>query len=259
MRALALIAGLVAVVAQAGTIEETIPDARYREYGDTFKAYTCQIFGKNTDGEMQLGTCTVIGRHWALTAAHVVANLTECSVIASTGVYRIEQVYTHIDYGGTFAENDIALVRVARCFPHRWFPPLTDGTEKVGEVATAVGYGVTGTLSTGYASGDHQIRAGTQLLSSQERNVWVCQIRRTGTPLPFCIAPGDSGGPLWAKAADGRTVLVGINSYTAKVGTGVKSRAGEESGHTRVALYLDWIAEVAGKLDEPCTLSSCQP
>ena len=54
-------------------------------------------------------------------------------------------------------------------------------------------------------------------------------------------------------------MLVGINSYTAKVGKDVRSRAGEESGHTRVALYLDWIREVAGELDAPCTLASCQP
>ena len=36
MRALALLAGLVAVVASAGTIEDSLPDARYRQYGETF-------------------------------------------------------------------------------------------------------------------------------------------------------------------------------------------------------------------------------
>lgn len=97
-------------------------------------------------------------------------------------------------------------------------------------------------------------------LTEAVASVWVCKIERGGSPLPFCIAPGDSGGGLWARAADGRTVLVGVNSYTAKIGTPpVRSQAGEESGHTRVALYLDWIREVAGKLDEPCTLAACQP
>jgi hypothetical protein len=88
--------------------------------------------------------------------------------------------------------------------------------------------------------------------------VWVCQIRRGGSPLPFCIAPGDSGGGLWARASDGRTVLVGVNSYTATAGKQTRSRAGEESGHTRVAMYLPWIREVAGALDEPCMLAGCQ-
>ena len=259
MRALAIIAGLVAVVASAGTIDPGIADARYREYGETFAAYTCRLLGTNTDDELQVGTCTIVAPHWALTAAHVVADMTEMYVVAGTEPHRVDRVFAHAGWGGTFAEHDIALVHVARPFALRYYPPLTDGTEQAGTVCTAVGYGVTGTLDSGWIGGDNLIRAGTQLLTSQERSVWVCQIRRTGTPLPFCIAPGDSGGPLWAKAADGRTVLVGVNSYTAKVGTGVKSRAGEESGHTRVALYLDWIREVAGELDAPCTLAACQP
>ena len=259
MRALALIAGLVAVVANAGTIDPGIADARYREYGETFSAYTCRLLGTNTDDELQVGTCTIVAPHWALTAAHVVADMTEMYVVAGTEPHRVDRVFAHAGWGGTFAKDDIALVHVARPFALAKYPPLTDGTEQAGTVCTAVGYGVTGTLDSGWIGGDNLIRAGTQLLTSQERSVWVCQIRRTGTPLPYCIAPGDSGGPLWAKAADGRTVLVGVNSYTAKVGKDVRSRAGEESGHTRVALYLEWIDGIAGKLDAECIMPGCQP
>jgi hypothetical protein len=260
MRALVLIAGLVAVVASAGTIEDGIPDARYREYGETFAAYTCRLVGLNTEGKTQVGTCTVIAPHWALTAAHVVSDMTECGVWTRADYHRADRVFVYRDYAGTFAEHDIALVHVVRPFSLSHYPPLTDGSEKPGAVCTAVGYGVTGPLSAGYSRGDNEIRAGTMRLGTAEASVWVCRIERHGSPLPFCIAPGDSGGPLWAKASDGRTVLVGINSYTAKVGKPpVRSQVGEESGHTRVALYLDWIREVAGKLDEPCTLAACQP
>ena len=168
-------------------------------------------------------------------------------------------MFPYRDYAGTFAEHDIALVHVSQPFELGYYPPLTDGTERQGSVCTAVGYGVTGRLSSGFAGGDNRIRAGTMLLSSNERSAWVCQIRRSGSPLPFCIAPGDSGGGLWGTASDGRTVLIGVNSYTAKVGKApVRSQVGEESGHTRVALYLDWIREVAGKLDEPCILAACR-
>jgi len=260
MRALALIAGLVAVVASAGTIEDSLPDARYRQYGETFAAYTCRLVGKNTEGKTQVGTCTVIAPHWALTAAHVVADMTECDVWTRAGHHRTDRVFVHRDYTGGFGEHDIALVHVVKPFELPHYPPLTDGSEKLGTVCTAAGYGVTGRLSSGFAMGDNEIRAGTMRLTQAEKCVWVCKIERSGSPLPFCIAPGDSGGPLWAKAADGRTVLIGVNSYTAKVGKPpVRSQAGEESGHTRVALYLDWIREVAGKLDEPCTLAECQP
>ena len=247
-------------VALAGTIEDGIPDARYRAYGEQFKQYTCRLVGTNTAGDTQVGTCTLLSPHWALTAAHVVADLTSGGILSPHGFHRVDRIFVHRDYTGKFALHDIALVHVATPFELEWYPPLTDGTERLGDVCTAAGYGVTGTLSTGFLGGDSEIRAGTMRLTAAEASVWVCQIKRHGSPLPFCIAPGDSGGPLWARAADGRTVLIGVNSYTAKIGKPpVRSQAGEESGHTRVALYLPWIREVAGRLDEPCILAACQP
>lgn len=259
MRALALIAGLVAVVASAGTIEDSLPDARYRQYGETFASYTCRLVGKNTKGQTQVGTCTVIAPHWALTAAHVVSDMTECDVWTKTGHHRADRLFVHRDYTGGFGEHDLALVHVAKPFELPHYPPLTDGSEKPGSVCTAAGYGVTGRLSSGFTTGDNEIRAGTMRLTQAERCVWVCKIERSGSPLPFCIAPGDSGGGLWGTASDGRTVLIGVNSYTAKVGKApVRSQVGEESGHTRVALYLDWIREVAGELDGECILAACR-
>ena len=260
MRGLWFVFAAWSAVVAAGTIDERIPDARYRQYGEQFASYTCRLVGRNTEGNPQVGTCTLVAPHWALTAAHVVSDMTEVSVLAADGLHRVDRVFVHRDYTGTFAQHDIALVHVARPFPNQWYPPLSDGSEQAGSVCTAAGYGVTGTLSAGYSRGDNEIRAGTMRLGTAESSVWVCQIRRSGSPLPFCIAPGDSGGGLWATASDGRTVLVGVNSYTAKIGKApVRSQVGEESGHTRVALYRDWIREVAGKLDEPCTLAACQP
>jgi hypothetical protein len=260
MRCLALIAGLIAAVASAGTVEDTIPDARYREYGETFRPYTCRLAGFNVDGNPQVGTCTLIAPHWALTAAHVVADLTMAGVLSDAGYHRVDRIFVHRDWGDTFAEHDIALVHVVKPFEVGRYPPLTDGSEQLGSVVTAAGYGVTGRLSSGFTSGDSEIRAGTMRLTSRERSVYVCEIRRGGSPLPFCIAPGDSGGPLWGTASDGRTVLIGINSYTAKLGKApVRSQVGEESGHTRVEMYRDWIREIAGELDAPCTLAGCRP
>lgn len=251
MRGLLIIL-VLASVAAAGTIEDTIPDARYREYGETFAPFTARLVCKSGT-VTPTGSCVLISPCWALTAAHVIDGVEAAEVVTTSGTHPTDSRIVHHWWRDRYAEHDIALVHVATPFACKRYAPLTDGTESVGSVAVAAGYGVTGELSAGYSRGDNLIRAGTQRLASSDRSVWMCDIRRTGTPLPLCIAPGDSGGGLWGTTADGRTVLIGVNSFTTKAGPGrTRSQAGEQSGHTRVALYREWIREVAGELDGEC-------
>lgn len=246
-------------VAVAGTTEDTIDDARYLAYGSTFGDYTCRIIGVEVAGNQAHASCVLIAPHWAITAAHVVHDMTRAEVVTPSHRHRVDRLFTHQEWTGEYAKHDIALVHVAEPFGLGRYPPLADGSERAGAVATAAGWGVTGRLSSGLQAGSAGLRAGTQRLAGTEASVWVCKISRTGTPLPLCIAPGDSGGGLWARAADGSTRLVGINSCVTRYGGGKPRHVtGEESCHTRVALYLDWIRAVAGELDESCILASCQ-
>lgn len=237
---------VLASSALAGTIDDAIGDAQYREYGDTFAPYTLRIVGMQTDGRPAVATCTAIAPHWALTAAHVVEDMTSCFVLSGSAAFTVDRIFKHADYTGRFQHHDIALVHVVEPFGLKRYPPLTDGTERLGGLAIAVGYGVTGPIATGWTHGDLQIRAGTQRLDGIEGSVYKCDIRRD-TVLPFCIGPGDSGGPLFGLDSQGRTVLIGVNSYIARTGSGLpRSQLGEDSGHTRVALYREWIREIAG-------------
>jgi hypothetical protein len=247
-------------VAVAGTIEDGIPDARYLAYGSTFGAYTCRITGTEVAGNPAFATCVLIAPHWAVTAAHVVHEMTTCEVLTATGRHRVNQIFVHSEWTGEYGLHDIAIVHVAQPFGLAKYPALSDGTESLGTVVTAAGHGMTGRLSTGLQGGTAGLRAGTQRLHGFERSVWVCKIERGTTPLPICIAPGDSGGGLWGRAADGSTRLIGINSAVSRYGGGKPRHvAGEESCHTRVSLYLDWIASICGSLDGECILAACQP
>jgi S1-C subfamily serine protease len=260
MRRLLLIFFALSSVAAGGTIEDTIPDSRYLDYGETFAAHTCRITGTESTGRPAAASCVLIAPHWALTAAHVVGDMTSCEIVTAGGRHRVDQIFVHGEWIGEYGLHDIALVHVADPFQCVKYAPLSDGSERLGSVCTATGYGMTGTLTSGLRGGDAALRAGTQRLYGSERSVWVCKIDRRGTPLPLCIAPGDSGGGLWGRAADGSTRLIGINSAVSRYGGGrPRHVAGEESCHTRVSLYLDWIREVAGELDEPCNLAACQP
>jgi hypothetical protein len=248
------------VVAAGGTIEDTIDDARYRAYGSTYAAFTCRVIGVEVAGNSAHASCVLIGPHFALTAAHVVHEMTVCEVVTATGRHRVDRIWVHQEWQHDYGLHDIAIVHVAEPFGLLRYPPLSDGTESLGSVVTASGWGMTGRLSSGLQGGSSGLRAGTQRLYGSESAVWLCKIERRGTPLPYCIAPGDSGGGLWGRGADGQTRLIGVNSCVNRYGGGKpRHMAGEESAHTRVSLYLDWIASICGSLDEPCILASCQP
>ena len=250
---------VAASTASAATIDESRGDARYLEYGRTFGEYVVRVVGHNREGIPLAGSGTIVAPHWVLTAAHVTHEMTSVEIVVGTERHRVDRVFAHRHWTGEFARDDIALVHVARPFSPSVYPRLSDGTERLGTVAAVAGYGMTGTIQRGITGGDQRLRAGSVLLGVIERDCYVCPIRRDALagPLPACIAPGDSGGPLWATATDGTTRLCGVNSYVARTGGKTRYTLGEESGHTRVAKYLGWIHEVAGELDGECTMPGC--
>lgn len=256
MRALGFLILCWASSAFAGTTDDAISDARYLKYAEGFRPYTARIIGLRTDGTTPAGTCVLIHDHWALTAAHVVDGWTAGLVHSSKGIRRIERVFSHIDYQDWNAGwHDIALVRVREPFKLDYYPSLSSGQEALGAVVSVAGYGLTGRLSTGHTHGDGLLRAGTGRITRFEAGCIVLPAMRGGSPLPLCIAPGDSGGPLFVA---GR--LAGINSFTMKLqdGTSTRSRVGEESAHTRVSLYHDWFHDVMGEeFDVPCSVVAC--
>ena len=256
MRALGIFLLCWASSAFAGTTDDALPDARYLAYAEGFRPYTARIIGLRTDGTTPTGSCVLIHDHWALTAAHVVEDWTRGIVHSSNGIRRIEKIYSHAKYQNWNAGwHDLALVRVAEPFGLDWYPPLSSGQETLGATVSVAGYGMTGRLSTGHTHGDGALRAGTGRIVRFERGCIVLPAMRGGSPLPLCIAPGDSGGPLFVA---GR--LAGINSFTMKDvdGTRTRSRVGEESAHTRVSLYHDWFHDVMGEeFDVPCSVVAC--
>jgi secreted trypsin-like serine protease len=70
-----------------------------------------------------------------------------------------------------------------------------------------------------------------------ERSCLICSISGgKKTELEFLIASGDSGGGLFL---DGK--LAGINSFVSAEDGKTNSSYGDESGHTRISLYREWI------------------
>lgn len=221
----------------AGTRDDAIPDTAYLNYAEGFAPYTKEIRVIEKGGALAISTAVVIGDRWALTAAHVV----EAADTATVGGNEVERVFIPEDFeAGRFGWFDIAVLKCRDDFGLDYYPPLSDGSEEVGDVVSIAGYGVTGRLSVGHDTLDGRLRAGTNRIERFEKTLLVCPAKRGHTPLPFCIAPGDSGGPVFVGA--GREArLCGIASFTMRDKGPLKSREGEEMGATRVAYFREWI------------------
>ena len=228
---------LITGAALGGTTDDSIPDAKYLEYGKTFAGCTRQLSVVEVSGKLALGSAVAIDKHWALTAAHVVDGV----VAASVGKHRVSMIFVHPDYrDGVFGFADIALLRTDEDLGAEYYPPMSDGRETEGDVVAFAGYGVTGRLSVGHERSDGALRAGTNKISRFERTILVCPARRGGSPLPFCIAPGDSGGPVFVGSGK-NSRLCGIASFVMGDKPPNRSRVGEEMGATRVSLFRSWI------------------
>jgi hypothetical protein len=224
----------------AGTTDDAIPDARYLEHGQKFAAHTARLDVVRVEGVQAAGSCVLISDRVALTAAHVLDRFRSGVVVAASGRRKVVRTQRHPEFREeVFGLHDIAVVVVDEPFGLEKYPELADGSEKAGDTVHLAGFGLTGRLSTGYDKADGLLRAGTAKISRLESTLLVCPARSAGTELPMCTAPGDSGGPVFLAGK-----VAGIASHTMKDadGTPSKSKDGEESCHTRVSLYREWIA-----------------
>jgi hypothetical protein len=239
----------------AGTTDDAIPDARYLDYATGFAPYTLRLVARDPSGRLMTASAVAIAPHYALTAAHVAADIASCTLASGNKTVPVRQVWVHGEWQDTnLGVADIAILRTGEAFGLGFYPTLCDGGEEVGEVVSIAGWGITGRLSTGHTHTDGRLRAGTNTIERFERAVIVCLAKPGSSPLEYCIAPGCSGGPLFV---GGR--LAGINSFTSRdAGTGkLRSGTGEESGHTRVSLYREWILSIAGaELDATSTVAA---
>lgn len=234
---------LLANVAVAGTRDPETSDSKYVSYGEKFKCVG-KICGKYKDGTRYCASAVAIKPKWIITAAHVVQNSEECFVTIKDKKILVKNIsYPKEFEKGNFGFHDIALGNCEEDVDLDFYPELYKNNDEIGKICSVSGYGISGTFITGARISDGKKRAGSNCIDYVDRDLLVCSAsrrkERSFTELEFIIGSGDSGGGLFI---DGK--LAGINSCVLASDKNPDSTYGDESGHTRVSKYLDWINEI---------------
>lgn len=227
----------------AGTIDPNVPDSKYVSYGSEHECVV-PIYG-NCECEQGGGkphvfaaSAVVIDKRWIITAAHVVNNTSGVKIKAKGREYSIPRIIVNNHYKEEFmGRYDIAMGESEEDIILDFYPSLYEEKNEIGKVVGICGYGVTGTFSTGAFKSDGQKRAGSNMVDHIERHVVVCSVDKgVKTNMEFLIAKGDSGGGLFIGGK-----LAGINSFVMAEDKNSNSDYGDESCHTRVSIFCEWI------------------
>jgi hypothetical protein len=227
-----------------GTIDPSISDSKYLEFGEQFYCVV-KICGKYKDGTLFCASAVAIDKNHILTAAHVVQNYELCYITIKDKKFELSKITIHKDFEiNGFGVADIALGYCKEDFGLDGYPPIYFDEDEVGKVCAISGYGLTGNFNTGINISDNKKRAGSNKIDYIDRDLLICSASKRGTEgytnLEFLIGSGDSGGGLFI---DGK--LAGINSCVMVVGKNKvpMSKYGEESGHTRISKFVQWIKD----------------
>lgn len=232
-----------------GTIDPSIPDSKYIDFGKKFYCIV-KLCGEYEDGNKFCASAVIIDEHHILTAAHVVEGQKACHIIIddqNEKKIEISKITIHPSFEEQgFGTGDIALGYSNTDFGLEYYPPLYTDSDEIEKVCAISGYGLTGTFNSGATKHDGKRRAGSNTIDYIMKDLLICSPSKKGssdyTILEFLIGSGDSGGGLFI---DGR--LAAINSCIMVEKRSPQSKYGEESGHTRVSQFIDWIEETKTK------------
>jgi hypothetical protein len=196
------------------------------------------------------GGCTLVAPRWALTAAHVAANLRPGSKVDFDGQMAVvSRVVLHPEGEsppGRPPEVDLALLQFAE--PVAGVEPIAPyrGKDELGTTLVLVGHGDFGTAGSPIHHSDGRRRAVENAVddAGPKRLFLRFDAPPAGVADEGVGAAGDSGGPAILEL-EGKPYLAGVSSASMD---GKPGQYGVVDVYTRVGSYLDWIdATIAGR------------
>lgn len=223
-----------------GTIDPNTDDELYIKKATPF-IYVGQISGTYEDEKEYMASAVAIDDHHILTAAHIVLNSKSVIFKTRTDEYVIDKIIIHHSFDiDQFGIADIALAYSKKSFELKNYPELYTESDETNKICTIVGYGLTGNFIGGANLFDSKLRAGNNKIDNIENDLLICDASRKTehnfVDLEFFPACGDSGGGLFID-----NKLAGINSCIFGKTKKLQSKYHEQSGHTRVSMFIEWI------------------
>ncbi len=284
----ALLLGSFPSDSAAGTRRHDVPDSQFLDLASSNSAFDAvgKFNWSEPDGSF-LASGVLVESNWVLTAAHVIdgtdflgSGITNLRFQIDGETIDAAQWIPHENWevvgGNLFAGWDIGLVRLDRRVINvdpvvRFIDQGLPGQpSELGQTATMVGFGTTGTGVTGFVSGTGGTkRAGQNIVDvvgdiqtagsipnfrfGNDRLI-AADFDEPGTPasstlgntvpigLEYLTAPGDSGGGLFLQEA-GIQKLAGITSIGTASDGNINSDYKDRGSYTRVSRFNDWIEQ----------------
>ena len=235
---------------EAGTIDPTVADSKYVEYGEKYECVLplVGVLGDQLNTQFR-ASCVVIDEYYILTAAHVVTGSISQHVLYKGKAYPCSIVAVHIDYDSkVMRKHDIAIARLQRPLKLDYYPELYTKQDEKSKVCGLAGYGYHGDFNSGFSTTtfDNKRRAGSNVIDAIDDNCLTYSVHtEPKTTLEFLISPGDSGGGLFIDKK-----IAGINSYVYATDGRSDSDFGDVGCSTRISDYAEWIIKTQKLLEE---------
>jgi hypothetical protein len=247
-----ILAFLLLMPAQAycGTIDPSVSDAKYVEYG---KKYECVlpivgVMGDSMNSQFR-ASCVIIDEYHILTAAHIVEGTITQHVLYKNKAYPCSLVAIHGKYESkNIGYNDIAIARLQKPIKLDFYPELYVDKDEKDKVCGLSGWGHHGDFNTGWITNtfDNTRRAGSNIVDGVDKNVLKYSVHTSDkTTLEFLICPGDSGGGLFIDKK-----LAGIHSYVYATDGKSDSDYGDIGCSTRVSDYVEWVQKTKELIEQ---------
>ena len=245
----------------AGTIRHDRSDQLYLNLAAESQYAAVGRFDWTIPGGSGLASGTLINDQWVLTAAHVADDATGTTLQFTVGGQTYQGVESIIDpnwTGDVSQAGDLALVRLNRPVASVTAARLYTGTDELGQVATIVGFGQTGTGLTGAYLSAGTKRAGNNLIGGlgdvigYSDHSFLADFdypdpnatgKAVALDLEYLAAPGDSGGG-WFIDVGGQTYLAGVTSFGYATDGDLNFGYGDIMGATRIGDYMSWISSI---------------